>query len=560
MADPNPAPEPAWIPGPPAPHQGGDRRGVVIGVILAALMIGVALLAVISASPIDKGPTVDPDRVGARPEQSDLVVAMGGPASWDPVAIGDATSAAVLSQTWEGLTALDADAQVRPALASSWEVLDGGRRIVFHLRDGIAFSDGTPIRGQDVVDSWMRAIDPAAPSPLAWLLGDITGVREYLAGTGARDAIGLHADDGTVTVDFRRPASFFPAVAASPTLAVVPAASRDRAGSPALPDGGLVVSGAYVPVSQDAGSIHLEANPHYWAGAPAIERIAILTDTGGRSPVEVFQSGDADYVTVSTDDATWLAYDRTLGPQLRRSDDLSVRYYGFDTTKAPFDDPRVRRAVAMAVDWDRLVRLEDPDAAVATSIVPAGIGLRGDGDFRPVHDPDAARAELAAAGYPGGQGLPPITMITSGTGTDAGLAADLERELGMTVEVETMPFGDYSERLSTDTPQIFSLDWIADYPHPQDFLGLLLETGSSSNPGKWSDPAFDAMLEAAASSADPAAQEAAYVAAQRIVQDQAPVIPLRYGDTWALSRDGLAGANQNGLGFLRLASLAWEDR
>jgi oligopeptide transport system substrate-binding protein len=151
-------------------------------------------------------------------------------------------------------------------------------------------------------------------------------------------------------------------------------------------------------------------------------------------------------------------------------------------------------------------------------------------------------------------------MVTSGTGTDAGLAADVERELGITVDVESMPFGDYSDRLATDPPQIFSVDWIADYPHPQDFLGLLLETGSSSNPGRWSDPAFDAMLEAAASSTESATQQADYAAAQRIVQDQAPVVPLRYGETWALSRDGLAGANQNGLGYLRFASLAWQNR
>jgi oligopeptide transport system substrate-binding protein len=276
--------------------------------------------------------------------------------------------------------------------------------------------------------------------------------------------------------------------------------------------------------------------------------------------VEVFQSGDADHVQIGGDDATWIAYDKHLGPQLRRSDDLSVRYYGFDTTRPPFDDARIRRAVAMAVDWDRLVVLDDPRAVVATSLVPAGISGAGEGDFTPVHDPDAARAELAAAGFPGGAGLAPITMVTGGTGTDEAIAMELERELGLQVNVETMPFGDYNQRLATDPPQIFSIDWIADYPHPNDFLGLLLETGSASNTGRWSDPAYDAMLEAAASTSDPEEQAAAYAAAQRMIQEQAPVIPLRYGESWALSREGLLGANQSGLGFLRFAGLDWEDR
>lgn len=534
-------------------------RSLLISGAIVALMIAVAVLAVLSAAPADR-PGPDPDRVGARPDQTDLVVAQGGPASWDPARIGDAASAAILAQAWEGLTTLDPGAQVQPALAESWEVQDGGRRIVFRLRDGITFSDGSPITAEDVRASWLRSLDPADPSPLAWLLGDIVGAREYLAGSGSRDAVGITADGSTVTVDFRRPAAWFPAAAASPTLAVVPASLGDGAASPIVPEGGLVVSGAYLPIAQDEGSITFAANPRYWAGQPSIGTITVLTDTGGRSPVEVFQSGDADYVQIGGDDASWIAYDKHLGPQLRRSDDLSVRYYGFDTSRPPFDDARIRRAVAMAVDWDRLVVLDDPRAVVATSLVPAGIGGAGEGDFSPAYDPDAARAELAAAGYPGGQGLPPITMITGGGGTDEAVAATLERELGITVNVETMPFGDYNERLSTDPPQIFSIDWIADYPHPNDFLGLLLETGSASNTGRWSDPAYDAMLEAAASTSDPVEQAAAYAAAQRMIQEQAPVIPLRYGETWALSREGLQGAVQSGLGFLRFAGLDWEDR
>jgi oligopeptide transport system substrate-binding protein len=563
MADPRPL-DPTAQPGgsPPAappPRGGRDLRSLILSVAIVALMVGVALLAVLSATPTDR-PGPDPDRVGARPEGTDLVVAQGGPVSWDPARIGDAASAAILAQAWEGLTTLDPSAQVRPALAESWEVQDGGRRIVFRLRDGVTFSDGTPITAEDVRASWVRSLDPAGPSPLAWILGDIVGARELLAGSGTPDDVAIRAEGSTVTVDFRRPAAWFPAAAASPTLAIVPASLGAAAAGPRVPDDGLVVSGAYRPVAQDDRTIAFEANPRYWAGPPPVERITVLTDTGGRSPVEVFQSGDADYVQVGGDDATWIAYDTTLGPQLRRNDDLSVSYYGFDTSRPPFDDVRVRRAVAMAVDWDRLVALDDPRAVVATSLVPAGISGAGEGDFTPVHDPDAARAELAAAGHPGGEGLPPITMITGGGGTDEAVAEVLERELGVRVIVERMPFGDYNARLSTDPPQIFSIDWIADYPHPNDFLGLLLETGTASNTGRWSDPAYDALLEEAASTGDPVEQAAAYAAAQRMIQEQAPLIPLRYGETWALSRDGLLGANQSGLGFLRFAGLDWEDR
>jgi oligopeptide transport system substrate-binding protein len=524
--------------------------------MLAGAMVVVALLAMLSTTPPGPGP----ERTGARPEDVGLVVAGGAPASWDPARIGDADSAAALAQVWEGLTTLDASGTVQPALAREWRIHPDGRSIVFTLRDDLAFSDGRPIRAQDVVDSWLRVLDPTTRGPLAWLLSDVRGATEYLAGRVPRSGVGIRAAGDEVVVEFRRPASYFPSVAASPTLAVVPPDLGDRAASARLPDEELVVSGAYVPVRQGDGAILLEANPRYWDGPPPIGSVSLLTDTGGRSPVEVFQSGDADHTAIGSQDATWIAWDRELGPALRRTDGLSVEYYGFDTTRPPFDDVRVRRAVAWAVDWDRLVLLVDDDATPATSLVPRGIPLRGDGDFTPRYDPDAARAELAAAGYPGGEGLGPITLVSSGSAYDEAVARTLHEELGMDVRVEVLPFDAYSDRLAGDPPAMWSIDWVADYPHPQDFLGLLLESGSSSNVGGWSHPAFDAALAEAASTTDPAEVEAAYEAAQRIVRDEVPVIPLRYGTSWALSRDGLLGARDPGIGFLRFASLAWGPR
>jgi oligopeptide transport system substrate-binding protein len=435
-------------------------------------------------------------------------------------------------------------------------VSDGGKRLTFHLRPGITFSDGTPITAQDVVASWMHALDPTAPSPLVGLLRDIEGAAAYLEGEADASEVGLHADSSdVVTVDFARPAAWFPAAAASPTLAIVPHDLGGRAAGPIVPDG-LAVSGGYVPVSQDGEGIRLEANPRYWAGEPALR--AILHRTGSDDgPVDSFQRGEVDLVPISALDASWIAYDPNLGPQLRRTNAFAVQYYGFDTTRPPFDDVRVRQAFAWAVDWSRLATLADPDAVTATSIVPEGIEGRGAGDFRPRYDPDAARAALAAAGYPGGAGFPEVTLVTSGTALDDAVVADIQRELGIRLRSEQMPFDQYSARLDQDPPQMWQLGWSADYPHPQDFLGLLLETGSPNNVGGWSDEAFDAAIDAAASTGDPAEQTRHYEEAQRIVGDQVPLIPFQYEQDWALSRDGLLGAGDAGLRIPRYAGLAW---
>jgi oligopeptide transport system substrate-binding protein len=115
----------------------------------------------------------------------------------------------------------------------------------------------------------------------------------------------------------------------------------------------------------------------------------------------------------------------------------------------------------------------------------------------------------------------------------------------------------YFERLAADPPAMWALGWIADYPGPNDFLGLLLGSDSTSNYGRWSSPEFDAAIAEAGAAADPIAARAAYDRAETVVQRDAPVIPLSYDTGYALARDGLLGASESGLGILRLAGLSW---
>jgi ABC-type transport system substrate-binding protein len=486
---------------------------------------------------------------------------LGAPVTLDPAALGDASSAAITSQLFETLTTFDGEGELRPALARSWSIEDGGRRIVFHLRPDLTFSDGTPLRASDVVRSWLRVIDPDAPSPLATLLLDVDGASGYLAGDHGPDAVGLAADDGagTVEVTLARPATDFVSIAASPPLGVVPA-SVDHGPAAPSPGDDFVASGGYRAVGAQGDALVLEANPRYWAGEPAIGRIEVLSDLGGASAVEAFEDGDLDYAPIGEFDATWVAYDAVLGPQLRQVPSMSTDYYGFDTTRPPFDDVRVRQAVATAVDWRRIARLalSDP-SGVATSMVPPGIPGRSDRDVVPRHDPALARELLADAGYPGGAGFPDVTLVTGGSPYDEAVLTELERELDIVVDVETMDFDTYFDRLDSEPPQMWFLSWVADYPGRNDFLGVLLGTGASNNYGAWSSPEFDGAIAEAGAAMDPAAAGAAYDRAEDVVQRDAPVVPVSYGTGWALSRTGLLGATQNGMGIIRMAGLAWAD-
>ena len=540
-----------WQTGPPARLRGPNlvRLGVVLLVLVLIVVAGFSLL--------DQGSPSGPSAGASSPPGTELTIAGSAPTSWDPARVGDAGSAATLSQVFEGLTALDARNAVQPALASSWVVREGGKSVVFDLRPGITFSDGRAITASDVVASWLRVIDPAHPSPLASLLTDVTGVKAYLAGSGPVGDVGLKAEGNQVVVTFRRPAAYFVSAAASPTLAVVP--PDYSASAPELPSD-LVVSGAYVPSDQTATSIHLTGNAKYWAGTPPIDSIQVITDFAGQSPVALFQAGTIDYAPIGPGDASWIRYDSDLGSQLRRTASLSVEYYGFDTTRPPFDSADVRRAFAMAVDWRRLVRLDD--ATAEPCHVPGAGRHRGAqlGRFRAAVRRGGREGRAGPRRYPNGNGFPTLTIVTSGGVFEEAVAQQLKDALGIDAHVEVMAFDEYSTRLEQDPPQMWALSWIADYPHPQDFLGLLLESGSVSNYGRWSNPQYDAAIDAAAATEDPAAQAQQYATAQQILKDQVPLIPLRYGEDWALSRNGLLGASETGVGFVRFAGLAWGNR
>lgn len=513
---------------------------------------GVAVLVVALVGVSGTGPFNGSARASDRDEAT---VYFGTPSTLDPALQSDIGSAAYSAQLYESLTAFDSSLTLRPALAESWDISEDGRQIVFHLRDGLEFSDGSPLGAEDVVGSWLRIIDPRRPSQLSSLFMDVAGAAEYLAGASPDPAkVGIRAVGRDVVVDLERPGGDFPSIVSSPTFGIVPPAVwRDGR---SIDAGFSVGSGGYVVRNISGSEYTLVANERYWAGPPSVSTVRLMTEIGGRSEVAAFEAGDVDYIGIVSDDAAWIRYDAALGPQLRRIPSLSLSYVGFTSTSPPFDDPRVRQAFGAAVDWTRLVELGSNGSLVpADSMVPPGIPGRGDRRWLPPYDPNRARALLAEAGYPGGSGFPEVAFATAGLPFAEAIAVDLRRVLGVTIRLEELEA--HFERLQQDPPPMWALGWVADYPGPNDFLGVLLGTGSSNNYGRWSSSAFDAAIADALTTRNPSDALAAYERALAVVRDEVPAIPIANGEGWALSRDGLLGAGQNGLGILRLAGLAW---
>ncbi len=496
-------------------------------------------------------PSLPAPRLGAA--GPDLRYLGGEVKTLDPAFIGDAADVQLLLQLYAGLTRLDDEGEPYPSLAESWTVSDDGRTYRFEMREGLTFSDGTPLTADDVRRSWQRNLDPATGSTAPDVLSVIEGAPQRLAG-GSEDEVAITADGLSLEVTLRHPAAYFAAVTATPTAFVVPPDADASADWQSV--GSFVGSGPYVATRMDGDTLVLEANERYVAGAPPIAIVEWLTDLDGDVP-SAFANDEVDLGGIGSFDASWIAYDGDLGPALHPAAALGVQYFGFDTTRPPFDDVRVRRAFALALDRPRLVELADGSASLpASSVVPPALWPEGMEDD---HEHDAAEAArlLDDAGYADRERLGVITV--NGAGLDVAPAVATWRDvLGVRITVEGMEFRDYLNALESNPPHVFTINWIADYPSPHALYSLLLLPDAASNYGRWTDETFVQLLEAASSADDEAEQAAAYRGLDSHVDAEAPVIPWSYATSWWLVRPGLRGLGNLTTGLLDLGRVSWD--
>jgi oligopeptide transport system substrate-binding protein len=510
------------------------------------LVVGVAVLAVALTSSLP-----------AETAHASTVVLryLGGEVkTLDPARIADAGDVQLLLQLYAGLTRLDENGEPYPSLAQGWTISDGGKTYTFTLREGLTFSDGTPLTSEDVRRSWLRLLDPATHSSAPDVLNVITGAAERLAG-GSEDQVGIQASDpATLVVHLRHPAGYFPAITATPTTFVVPPAADASADWQKVD--GFVGSGPYVTDSMDDTRLVLKANPRYVAGAPPMREIDWLISVESDG-VAAYADGSVDLVGVGAFSASWMAYDRDFGPALHEGASLSVQYFGFDTSRPPFDDARVREAFALALDRQRLVPLAEGNGSTpASSIVPPALWPDG---MRDEYSVNVARARdlLDQAGYSDRADLGTITVGDGGLGVAPAVDA-WRTELGLTFSVEGRDFGDYLTALEQQPPQIYTIDWIADYPSPYALYSLLLLPNAASNYGHWQDDRFVQLLQDASSAATDAGEAKAYADVDAYVDEQAPLIPWSYPTSWWLVRPGLRGLGNLTVGILDFGRVSWD--
>jgi ABC-type oligopeptide transport system substrate-binding subunit/class 3 adenylate cyclase len=473
--------------------------------------------------------------VPPQPAPHALRVAWRDPRTLDPtVATMDYWSGPTQYALFSGLVEESAEMEVVPDVARSWEVLERGRKYLFHLRHDVRWSDGTPVTAGDFEYAWKRVLDPATRAEEANLLYDIKGARAFHQGDASDpDSVAVRAlDEVTLAVELEGPTGYFLHLLAKAETYPVPRHVVERHGEAWTEVGNIVTNGPFRLEAWQRGELMiLSRNPEYhgrFRGNVQRVELTLIPSKEWAAQLEMYEANGLDILGLYGPPPAEVARigqrhpgEYILAPQ------PAVCYVGFDVSQPPFDDVRVRRAFALATDRETLadVALRGFHFPATGGFIPPGIPGHSPG-IALAYDPDQARNLLAETGYPGGRGFPAVEALTivAPVGVIEYLLAQWRENLGIEVRWETMEWAETRDRLRGERPHIFVSGWTPSYPDPDNFLRVALpwnETG-------WQNKAYTRLVEEARRVTDQAERMHLYGQADRILVEEAAIVPLTY--------------------------------
>jgi ABC-type oligopeptide transport system substrate-binding subunit/class 3 adenylate cyclase len=451
------------------------------------------------------------------------------PTTLDPTMAEDARSSAKITELFSGLVEQRLDLEVVPDVAQSWEVVDGGKQYVFRLREDVLWSDGRPVTAGDFEYAWKRVLDPAHMMPLASLLDDIKGARDFRQGkVSDPDTVGVKAlDEVTLVVDLEGPTGYFLHLLANTIAFPVPRHVVKLHGETWTEPEHIVTCGPFkLEAWQPGKQMTLTRNPDYpgrFRGNLECVKL-LLRDLEPAVSLEMYERDQLDVVDVTAFEVDRMR--QMYAGEYRRFPQLVTTYLQFDVTRAPFDDVRVRRAFALTTDREALVKAARPNCFPATGgFVPPGM---------PGHLPEMglpcnlkrARQLLAEAGYPGGLGFPVVECVARVDQADLGenLQTQWRENLGVKIKWETVEWQAILARLGEQVPHLLIMGWMADYPDPDNFLRARIDHIQQQS--GWRNEGYDSLVKQAKSSPDQEERIRLYGEAEQILAEEAPIMPM----------------------------------
>ncbi|HLD73650.1 MAG TPA: peptide ABC transporter substrate-binding protein [Bdellovibrionota bacterium] len=441
----------------------------------------------------------------------------------------DSVSIDVIENIMQGLIQYDENLQPAPAIAESWKVLDGGKRYVFNLRKDVKWTDGQLVRAQDFEYSWKRLLNPETAAEYAYFIFDVVGAEDYNTGkTKDASLVAVKAlDDFTLEVKLRASASYFLHIPAFMVTYPLRKDVIEKYKDDWIKPENIVTCGAFkLKEVRYKDKIVLVSNPSYFEGEPKLQEVHALVIKSDHTAVDLYETGKLDILR-RMPPLTIEKYkdhpSRVTLPFLRGY------YYGFNITKKPFDDVRVRKAFAMAIDKKVFPELLKGGEVPVTSWVPPGMaGYEPDVGLK--FNPAEARVLLAQAGYPNGKGLSEVTAYFDSRDDHKMIAEKLQQlwkqNLNVDVKLENQEWKVHLRQIHIDPPQMFRLGWGADFPDPDNFLRLFT-SNSGNNNTRWGSPEYDRLVLGAAAEQDLTKRLKLYKKAQEILLEEGvAIVPL----------------------------------
>jgi len=493
-----------------------------------AVLAGLAVLGYLFAGSGGQGPTGE--QVLSRGTASE-------PPSLDPyLALGN-SAATIIEDMFTGLMANDAKGVVVYGLAESHTVSEDGLTYCFTLRPGLKWSNGDPLTADDFVFSFRRLMDPQTGARYAGNLLMIKNGRAVNKGDMPLDQLGVAAPDArTVVFTLERRAPYFLRILSSIATVPVPRKVIEAAGKEWTRPGTIVTTGAFVLTEWVPNTkITLTRNKEFYDAANVkLDKVVYYPTDDTGALVKRYRAGELDIIlNFPPEQAEFLS--QTFPGEVRVSTNYGLYYYLFNTKKPPFDNPKVRKALSIAVDKDAIAKqILKGDAEAAWSLVPSDIS-----DYKRLPPADAARplperlaeakALLAEAGFTAEKPLSLKARYDSKEESRqiAVALGTMWEAVGVKTELAGSEFRGITADARSGNFDVIRYQWFAPYDDPSTFLALL-RTGSNTNLTGYSNPAFDAKIAAADEEKDPAVRMVKLAAAEKDAMADYPVLPLYF--------------------------------
>jgi len=518
----------------------------------AAVLAGLALFAC-SSRPAPENVL----RVNVGAEVQDL----------DPHIVSGVPEHQVLSALFDGLTDLDPETmEPVPAIAERWEVSDDRRVYTFYLREDAKWSNGDPVTAADFAYSWERILTPSLASEYAYLLFCIENAQEFNEGLVEDfDEVGVEVvDERTLKVTLGAPTPYFLALHYHQSFYPVHRSTIEAHGE--MAERGTRWTRAENHVSngpfritewRPAEYIRAVKNEHYWdADSVRMEGIQFFPISDALTEVRAFETGQLDMTHTMPLDK--IAVYREEQPELLMVNPyLGVYFYRLNVTRPPLDDVRVRQALSLALDRERLARdvlkAGEPPAFHFTPPDTAGYTPEARVDY----DPERARQLLAEAGFPGGEGFPQVDLLynTSEQHKTIGEAVQQmwKEELGIGIGLYNQDWKVYLSSTNQLDYDIARAAWIGDVVDPINFLELFTSWSGNNRTG-WESETYDALLSQAYATPETEMRHLVLGVAEKELLEQLPVIPVYFYTTKYLKAERVKGFVPNILDYHK-----WKD-